>query len=441
MAATNVETLTNPRDSLPNVYTNITARELDFVTRFGKSWEELQNVLGISRPIKKEAGTTLVSYTASVALEDGDVDPGNVIPYSKATIAKVGYGDLKIQKYAKAVPVEDVDKYGVEIAVEKSDDAFLDELQGKVLDDFYATITDDTHAMTGTYATFQMAVAMAIGKVKDKFKKMRKNATQTVAFVNTLDLYAYLGGAPVTIQTAFGLDYIKDFLGASVVIVTSEIEPGTVVATPAENLIPYFIDPATEFVKLGLVYTTDGDTNLIGFHVNGNYGTAVGESFALMGLKLWMEYADGVAVVTIDANPLKPLTLQSDLAGATYPWTDKTPSDFQSDVAVENGIISGTLAFIEGGLSPDGPLSGDGYFLALKWSDPDAAATSLKVGLVPSASGMDLQECIDDTDRNGVFKITDPSTQVFKMVSSSEGHETTQVFKLTGLVLAEAGEG
>lgn len=441
MAATNVETLTNPRDSLPNVYTNITARELDFVTRFGKSWEELQNVLGISRPIKKEAGTTLVSYTASVALEDGDVGPGRVIPYSKATIQKVGYGDLKIQKYAKAVPVEDVDKYGVEIAVEKSDDAFLDELQGKVLDDFYATIVDDEHAMTGTYATFQMAVAMAIGKVKDKFKKMRKNATQTVAFVNTLDLYAYLGGAPVTIQTAFGLDYIKDFLGASVVIVTSEIDPGTVVATPAENLIPYFIDPATEFVKLGLVYTTDGDTNLIGFHVNGNYGTAVGESFALMGLKLWMEYADGVAVVTIDANPLKPLTLQSDLAGATYPWTDKTPSDFQSDVAVENGVISGTLAFIEGGLSPDGPLAGDGYFLALKWSDPDAAATSLKVGLVPSASGMDLQECIDDTDRNGVFKITDPSTQVFKMVSSSEGHETTQVFKLTGLVLAEAGEG
>lgn len=302
MAATNVETLTNPRDNLPNVYTNITARELDFVTRFGKSWEELQNVLGISRPIKKEAGTTLVSYTASVALEDGDVDPGNVIPYSKATIQKVGYGDLKIQKYAKAVPVEDVDKYGVEIAVEKSDDAFLDELQGKVLDDFYAAISDDTHAMTGTYATFQMAVAMAIGKVKDKFKKMRKNATQTVAFVNTLDLYAYLGGAPVTIQTAFGLDYIKDFLGASVVIVTSEIDPGKVVATPAENLIPYFIDPATEFVKLGLVYTTDGETNLIGFHVNGNYGTAVGESFALMGLKLWMEYADGVAVVTIGSE-------------------------------------------------------------------------------------------------------------------------------------------
>ena len=35
MAATNAETLTTPRDSLPNVYTSVTAREMDFVTRFG----------------------------------------------------------------------------------------------------------------------------------------------------------------------------------------------------------------------------------------------------------------------------------------------------------------------------------------------------------------------------------------------------------------------
>ena len=300
---TNPETFTNPRDQLPNVYTDISAREIDFVTRFTQTWEELSTVLGISRPIKKEAGTKLVSYKASVALESGDVGAGCLIPYSKATVEEVAYGDLKLQKYAKAVPVEDVDKYGVAVAVEKTDDAFLNELQGVVLDDFYAHITDNTYAMTGTYATFQMAVAMALGKVKDKFKKMRKNSTQTVVFVNTLDLYEYLGGAQIDLQSAFGLDYVKNFLGASVVIVTSEIEQGKVIAIPAENLIPYFIDPSTEFARLGLVYTTDGVTNLIGFHAQGNYGTAVGESFALMGMKLWMEYADGVAINTIDSNP------------------------------------------------------------------------------------------------------------------------------------------
>ena len=303
MSASKVENLTQPRDSLPNVYTDIAAREIDFVSRFGTTWEDLRNVLGISREIKKEAGTQLVSYTASVALESGNVEPGNVIPYSKATVVASRKADLTLQKYAKAVPVEDVDKYGVQVAVEKTDEAFLNELQGVVLDDFYDTLSDDTYAMTGTYATFQKAVAMAVGKVKDKFKKMKKNSTNVVVFVNTLDLYDYLGGAQVTIQTAFGLDYIQNFLGASTVIITSEIEQGTVIAIPAENLVAYFVDPSTEFARLGLVYTTDGDTNLIGFHAQGNYGTAVGESFAIMGLKLWLEYADGVAVISIDANP------------------------------------------------------------------------------------------------------------------------------------------
>lgn len=300
MAATNVETLTNPRDSLPNVYTNVTARELDFVSRFGQNWDALREVLGIARPIKKTAGTQLVSYTASVALESGEVDPGNVIPYSKATIVASAKADLTLQKYAKAVPVEDVDKYGVDVAVEKSDDAFLNELQSVVLDDFYDTLTGDASAMTGAYATFQMAVSMAIGKVVDKFKKLHKNAGSVVVFVNTLDAYEYLGAANISIQNIFGIQYVKDFLGAQTMILSSEIESGKVIAIPSDNLVLYYIDPSTEFAKLGLVYTTDGETNLIGFHAQGNYGTAVGESFALLGMKLWFEYADGVAIVDID---------------------------------------------------------------------------------------------------------------------------------------------
>lgn len=105
----------------------------------------------------------------------------------------------------------------------------------------------------------------------------------------------------------------------------------------------------------------------------------------------------------------------------------------QSDVTITNGVISGELKFIEGGLSPDGPLAGDGYFIALKWNDPDATATSLKVGLKPSLSGMDLVECIDDTDRNGVFKVTPELNQMLFIVSSNASHTTKQRFDLSGL--------
>jgi hypothetical protein len=295
-----VESLTNPRENLPNVYTNVTAREVDFVTRFGQSWEALRDILGIMRPVKKTAGTQLVSYTASVTLAEGTVDAGEVIPYSKATVVQTTKEDLTLQKYAKAVFIEDVDKYGAEIAVTKTDDAFLTELQNKVMDDFYTKLTGDTYALTGAYSTFQMAVAMAVGKVRDKFKKMKKNITSVVVFVNTLDAYAYLGQANISIQNMFGIEYVQDFLGAKTMILSSEIEQGKVIAIPSENMVLYYADPSTEFSKLGLVYTVNGETPLIGFHAQGNYTTAVGESFALMGMALWFEYADGVAIVDID---------------------------------------------------------------------------------------------------------------------------------------------
>ena len=301
MPATNVETLTNPRDSLPNVYTNVTPREIDFVTRFGQNWTALREILGIMRPVRKAPGSKLVSYTASVALESGDVGAGKVIPYSKATIAASDFEDLNLKKYAKAVPIEDVNKYGAAIAVQKSDDAFLNELQGVVMDDFYNALTVNQNALApdSDPLTFQMAVSIAIGLVRDKFKKMHRNVTDVVVFVNTMDVYTYLGAADISLQSLFGLDYVKNFLGASTVILSSEIDPGTVIAIPAENLILYYVDPGDgEFEQLGLNYVTDGETNLIGFHANGNYSTAVGESFAIMGMRLWMEYADGEAIVT-----------------------------------------------------------------------------------------------------------------------------------------------
>lgn len=307
MAATYVESLTNPRDSLPNAYEGanhanaVTAREIDFVSRFTDNWEALREILGIMRPIRKTPGTQLISYTASIDLESGDIDPGEVIPYSKATVLQYTKADLSLLKYAKAVPIEDVNRYGAEIAVQKTDEAFLNELQSNVLDSFYTFLTDDTAASTGSEETFQMAVAMAIGTVRDKFKKLRKNASEIVVFVNTLDAYKYLGAAELTIQTAFGIDYVQNFMGARTLILSSEIDEGTVIAVPSDNIVLYYVDPGdSQFAQLGLDYTVQGETNLIGFHANGNYSTAVGESFALMGMTLWAEYADGIAIYTVE---------------------------------------------------------------------------------------------------------------------------------------------
>lgn len=298
--ATNVETITNPRDNLPNIYNDVTAREVDFVTRFNDNWDALRNIMGITRPVRKAPGTALVSYTADVALEDGNVEAGHVIPYSKATISQVAKADIEIQKYAKAVPIEDVNKYGAAIAVEKSDDAFLTRLQNVVLTKFYTFL--NTGSLEENATSWQGALAKAQGAVLNKFATMQKEVTAVVGFANILDAYDYLGSADISVQTQFGLTYVQDFLGYSTLFLLPEtqIARGTVIATPVENIDLYYIDPAdSDFAKLGLQYTTQGETNLIGFHAQGNYSTAVGESYALMGMALWAEYLDGIAKVTI----------------------------------------------------------------------------------------------------------------------------------------------
>lgn len=304
--ATNVETFTNPRDNLPNVFNNVTIREIDFVNRFSQNWQALADVMGIVRPIRKQNGTKLVTYTSTVTLEDGNVGAGCLIPYSQAEITETALSDLTVEKYAKATTIEDVMKYGADNAIQRTDDAFLNKLQSKVLTDFYTFLNTVSGVQTDTASTWQEALAKAQGLVVEKFAEIDKEATEIVGFATIPDAYDYLGKASISIQTAFGIQYIKDFLGYKTLFLlpTTRLPKGTVIALPVEDIDMYYVDPAdSDYAKLGLNYTVTGVTNLIGFHAQGNYGTAVGEVFALMGMKLWAEIVDGIAKVTVSANP------------------------------------------------------------------------------------------------------------------------------------------
>ena len=76
-----------------------------------------------------------------------------------------------------------------------------------------------------------------------------------------------------------------------------------------------------------------------------------------------------------------------------------------------------------------------GNFLAVKFSDLDPDATSVKVGIEP---GTPLVDIIPDPDKNGVFRILNPATNKL-VVESSDGINTKkQVFDLSGLTLEPA---
>lgn len=292
---------------------SVSAREIDFVTRFGRNWEHLREILGIMRPIKKAPGTVLKSKYATLTLQDGNIGEGEEIPYSKAEVKTKDYATITIEKFAKAVSIEAIKDYGYDVAVQMTDDEFLFQLQTNVTGRFYKYLNGGELASEET--TWQKALAMAMGRVVNKFKQMHRTASKVVGFVNVLDLYDYLGNAQITVQSEFGFNYIKNFMGYDTVFLLAdgEIPRGRVIATPVENIVMYYVDPAdSDFARAGLEYTVDGETPLLGFHTQGNYSTAVSEAYAIMGVTLFAEYIDGIAVIDVDTTPtLGALTVQS----------------------------------------------------------------------------------------------------------------------------------
>ena len=149
--------------------------------------------------------------------------------------------------------------------------------------------------------------------------------------------------------------------------------------------------------------------------------------------------------ISINAQDVAPLTFYSvnpgwnidDItvspeSGATSVF-DVPVSDLQTDVAVANEAITGTLKYMD----EDNAITdvwGYGNFLVLKFTDIDPDATSVKVGLDPSM-GSGLVEILDDPDKNGVFKISDKNTQKFKVVASNVTGKHVQTYDLSGLTI------
>ena len=188
-----------------------TAREIDFVTRFGRNWDHLRDIMGVSRKIEMLPNTVLKSKYAQGTLQDGKVGEGEEIPYSKYTVKTKDYEKITLEKWAKGTTAEAILENGYENAVQMTDDEMLNDLTADVAGRFYKYL--NTGTLKGTSKTFQEAMAMAKGRVLNKFKTMHRTATDVVAFVNVLDVYEYLGtSAVINEQSEFGFNYIKNFM-------------------------------------------------------------------------------------------------------------------------------------------------------------------------------------------------------------------------------------
>lgn len=111
-----------PTNMTGNAQIQIRAREIDFVTSFGKNIQALLDVMGIARMIRKENGSALKVRTVEGVLQSGDVAEGEEIPMSQYTVKEEVIDKIKIEKFRKGVSLEAIAEKGYDAAVQQTDD-------------------------------------------------------------------------------------------------------------------------------------------------------------------------------------------------------------------------------------------------------------------------------------------------------------------------------
>lgn len=271
----------------------IKAREIEFTYTFGESIKKLMEALGVTRKIAKQAGTVLKAYKATGTLQDGNVAEGDIIPLSKYVTEPVDFEEIKIRKWRKATSVEAIVEKGYNQAVTMTTDAMLKDVQKGIRKSFFDFIATGKGKAEG--ATFQATLAQAWGQLQVLFED---DEIQAVYFMNPLDVADYLAAANISLQNAFGMTYVKDFLGLGTVIFNSSVPKGKIYATAADNLVIYYIPVNGADIGEAFNFTSDA-TGYIGIHESPDYTNMTASDTVVSGIVLFAERIDGVVVGTI----------------------------------------------------------------------------------------------------------------------------------------------
>lgn len=276
----------------------IKAQSIDLVETFGNNINNLLTMLGVHDEIIMPIGSTLKTYKSTVTLKDGKaVKKGDIIPLSEVEIEPGEEYELKYRKHRKAVAAEDVQKYGFEQAMNRTDRLLIRELQGEILDDFFGNLKTGTGQAQAT--GLQGAIAQSWGQVQVAFED---DDVDTICFVNPLDIADYLESAQISIQSQFGLSYVENFLGARVIIISTRVEKGTLFATAPQNLkFARAKVNGGEIGKMGFGFVTD-ETDIIGVAKDVNKQRLTGETITLSSGVLFAERLDGIIKTTIAAD-------------------------------------------------------------------------------------------------------------------------------------------
>lgn len=280
--------------------------EIDFVSQFTEGIRVLMEVLGLTRKIEKVPGQVIKTYKVTGTLEDGSVGEGEDIPLShyKTEVAEIF--ELEVKKYRKQTTLEAINDKGYEQAVTDTDAKMVSQIQGVIKKDFFDFLPTGTGSASGV--GLKGALAQTWGQLKVITEDFDISDSDLLYMVNPLDIADYLEDTDVTVQTVFGMTYIKSFLGLYDVLVYSGVPAGTVYGTAKNNIILYYTNPRNSEVAKAFDFTTD-ETGYVGVHHDTTYKNLTTDTVAICGMKLFAELLDWLVVGRIAAKPADKVTL------------------------------------------------------------------------------------------------------------------------------------
>ena len=268
-------------------------RVADFNLQFTGNLQKLTEALGVTRKIAVQEGATLKMLKVTGTLASGNVAEGELIPLSKYTTQEVAVGEVKLNKWRKGTTAEAILKGGYDQAVGATTDKMVKDIQKTIRGNLFTFMKTGTGTATGT--TLQAALANGWGKLAVLFED---DAVETVFFLNPMDVADYLGTAQVDMQTLFGMNYIKNFLGLGDVFLNSSVPDGKYYATAKENIVLYYVNVGAGDIKSAFGLTTD-ETGYIGINEYADKDTARVIDLVMSGVTFFPERKDGIVVGTI----------------------------------------------------------------------------------------------------------------------------------------------
>ena len=268
-------------------------RVADFNLQFTGNLQKLTEALGVTRKIAVQEGASLKMLKVTGTLESGNVAEGELIPLSKYQTTEVPVGEVKLNKWRKGTTAEAILKGGYDQAVGATTDKMVKDIQKTIRGDLFTFMATGTGSASG--ATLQAALATGWGKLAVLFED---DAVETVYFLNPMDVADYLGTAQVEMQTLFGMNYIKNFLGLGDVFLNSNVPAGKFYATAKENIILYYVNVGSGDIKSAFGLTTD-ETGYIGINEYADKDTARVIDLVMSGVTFFPERKDGIVVGTI----------------------------------------------------------------------------------------------------------------------------------------------